>query len=76
MHLGNPYNLHDDGENKNHNFSNNDDNNNNNDNSNNNSNRSESRNNRSYVLRTFGMFDNAFTDENNDDVSYYRSRDK
>lgn len=63
----------------------NSDNNNNNDNSNNNHiNRSEnssrsnsiSRNNRPHVLRTFGMFDNAFVDEDIDIASYYRARDK
>lgn len=62
---------------KDHNFSNDDNNNNNNnDDSNNNGNRSDSRISRSYVLRTFGMLDNALDDDNNDDLSYYRARDK
>lgn len=65
-------------------YNTNSDNNNNNDNSNNNHiNRSESirtnsicRNGRPHVLRTFGMFDNAFVDEDIDIASYYRARDK
>lgn len=75
MPLNNLYHLHEDAENKDHTFSN-DDNNNINDDSNYNSNRSESRLSRSYVLRSFGMFESALDDDNIDDVSYYRARDK
>lgn len=61
-------------------FNTNSDNNNNNNDSNKHINRSEninSRNSRPQVLRSFGVFDNAFIEEEDIDIaSFYRTRDK
>lgn len=58
-------------------YNTNSDNNNNNNDSNKHINRSENINSRPQVLRSFGVFDNEFIEEEDIDIaSFYRTRDK